>query len=93
MTEDPTAIEMNIVQYRAMLKLNLDGEKRSAVKRLLAEAQEKLALVTGLRTSPSAGRGTRCHPDGRMNVPDKYTANTGWSAPTKLGDRVARPGC
>jgi hypothetical protein len=47
MIEDPTAIEMNIVQYRAMLELNLDSEKRSAVKRLLAEAQEKLALVTG----------------------------------------------
>jgi hypothetical protein len=89
MTEDPLTIEMNVVQYRPMLKLNQDDEKRSAVKRLLAEAQEKLALMTGLRTSPSAGRGTRCHRDGRMNVPDKYTANTGWSAPTKLGDRGA----
>lgn len=37
---------MNIARYRAMLSFNMDAEKRSLVERLLAEAEENLALAT-----------------------------------------------
>jgi hypothetical protein len=35
-------IKLNIAHYQAMLKLGLDDEKRSAIERLLAEAEEVL---------------------------------------------------
>jgi hypothetical protein len=35
-------IKANIAHYQAMLKLDIDDEKRSAVDRLLAEAEEVL---------------------------------------------------
>ena len=44
--EDPFIIKMNIAHYRAMLKLDMDDKKRSAVKRLLAEASANLVLST-----------------------------------------------
>jgi hypothetical protein len=44
MTSDElNTIKANIAHYQAMLKLALDGEKRSAVERLLAEAEDILA--------------------------------------------------
>jgi hypothetical protein len=43
MIEEPIVIEMNIAHYAAMLKLDLDHRKRSAVKRWLAEANKSLA--------------------------------------------------
>jgi hypothetical protein len=36
-------IKLNIANYEATLKLDIDGEKRSTVERLLAEAEEVLA--------------------------------------------------
>lgn len=36
-------IKLNIAQYQAMLKLDIDDEKRSTVARLLAEAEQALA--------------------------------------------------
>lgn len=36
-------IKLNIAHYQAMLKLDIDDEKRSTVARLLAEAEEILA--------------------------------------------------
>ena len=45
MAEDPFIIRMNIAHYGALLKLDLGDEKRSVVKRLLAEAKRDLAVV------------------------------------------------
>ena len=36
-------IKLNIAHYQAMLKLDLDDEKRSVIEQLLAEAEEVLA--------------------------------------------------
>jgi hypothetical protein len=36
-------IKVNIAHYQAMLKLDIDEEKRSTVQRLVAEAEEVLA--------------------------------------------------
>ena len=36
-------IKLNIAHYQAMLKRDIDDEKRSTVARLLAEAEEVLA--------------------------------------------------
>jgi hypothetical protein len=46
MTEDPIIIQMNIAHYRTMLKLVLDDDRRAAVKRMLAKANQDLALAT-----------------------------------------------
>ena len=46
MTEEPVIIQMNIARYGAMLKRDIDGEKRSVVKRLLTEAKRNLVLAT-----------------------------------------------
>jgi hypothetical protein len=46
MTEEPIIIRMNIAHYGAMLKLHLGDEQRSALERLLAEANEHLVLAT-----------------------------------------------
>lgn len=35
--------KLNIAHYQAMLQLDIDEEKRSAIRRLLAEAEEVLA--------------------------------------------------
>ncbi len=44
MTDDEQfIIKLNIAHYQAMLRLDIDDEKRSAVARLLAEAEEVLA--------------------------------------------------
>ena len=45
MTENPQIIQMNIAHYQALLKLNMDGAKRSVIERLLAKAKEDLALA------------------------------------------------
>ena len=45
MTDDERfIIKINIAHYQAMLKLHIDDEKRSMVGRLLAEAEEALAM-------------------------------------------------
>ena len=44
MTNDERYIvKLNIAHYQAMLKLDIDDERRSVVERLLAEAKEVLA--------------------------------------------------
>jgi hypothetical protein len=44
MTDDERyIIKANIAHYEAMLKLEIDAEKRSTIQRLLAEAEEVLA--------------------------------------------------
>ena len=48
MTEEPVIIQMNVARYGAMLKLDLDDEKRSVVKRLLSEAKVNLMLAMDL---------------------------------------------
>jgi hypothetical protein len=40
---------MNISHYGALLRLDLDDDERSIVKRLLAEAKESLVLATEQR--------------------------------------------
>jgi hypothetical protein len=43
MTDDERyIIKVNIAHYQAMLKLDIDDEKRSTIQRLLAEAEEVL---------------------------------------------------
>ena len=42
MTEEPVIIQMNVARYEAMLRLGLDDDKRSVLKRLLAEAKANL---------------------------------------------------
>jgi hypothetical protein len=49
LTEEPVIIEMSIAHYGALLRLDLDDDKRSIVKRLLAEAKESLVLATEQR--------------------------------------------
>jgi hypothetical protein len=44
---DIFVIHMNIARYRTLLKLDIDGEKRSVIERLLAEAEGNLALANG----------------------------------------------
>ena len=44
---DIFATHMNIARYRALLKLDIDDEKRSVIRRLLAEAEENLELANG----------------------------------------------
>jgi hypothetical protein len=41
--DDRFIIKLNIAHYQAMLKLDIDGEKRSTVERLLTEAEDVLA--------------------------------------------------
>ena len=53
MTEEPIIIRMNIAHYGAMLKLDLDHQQRSTVKRLLTEAEEDLVLATNLNIRQS----------------------------------------
>jgi hypothetical protein len=48
-------IEMNIAHFQAMLKLDMDGAKRSVVERLLDEA--KLELVRAKKTDRVATPG------------------------------------
>ena len=43
-SEAPDIIEMNISHYRALLKLEMDDERRAAIKSLLARAMEDLTL-------------------------------------------------
>jgi hypothetical protein len=44
MTNDERVIvKLNIAHYQAMLKRDIDDEKRSTVARLLAEAEEVMA--------------------------------------------------
>jgi len=44
--ERPHIISMNIEHYRALLRLDMDDEKRSTIKRLLAEAEAALVRAT-----------------------------------------------
>jgi hypothetical protein len=53
MMEDAFFIEREISLYRAMLKLYMGDVSRAAIKRLLAEAEYKLAVVTGLEAQQS----------------------------------------
>ena len=46
MLESPVIIQLNISHYRALLKLNMADDKRSTVKKLLAEAERELRLAT-----------------------------------------------
>jgi hypothetical protein len=39
-------IKLNIAHYQAMLKLDIDDEKRSVIARLLAEAEDVLATAS-----------------------------------------------
>ena len=55
MTEESVIIEMNIAHYEALLKLDLDDSKRSAVSRLLAEATEQLAYTNRLKDGNRIG--------------------------------------
>jgi hypothetical protein len=50
MIEDPIIIKMNISRYQAMVKRVMDGEGRSIVQRLLADAEANMLLATDLRT-------------------------------------------
>jgi hypothetical protein len=43
MTNDEFIIKLSIAHYQAMLKLDIDDERRSTVTQLLAEAEEVLA--------------------------------------------------
>jgi len=45
MVEKPYLIRMNIAHYKALLKLDLDERKRTAIEQLLAETEEALALA------------------------------------------------
>lgn len=49
MTEEPFIIRLNIAHYRAMLKLDMDGEKRRVIERLLAEAKGNLVSAMDSR--------------------------------------------
>jgi hypothetical protein len=46
MMEDSIFIQRDISHYGAMLKLYMDDKSRANLERLLAEAKQKLALVT-----------------------------------------------
>jgi hypothetical protein len=48
MVEEPVIIQMNISHYRAMLKLEMDREQRSALERLLTKAEDDLRLAANL---------------------------------------------
>lgn len=45
--EDPVIIRMNIAHYLAMLKLDINVEKRALAEQLLAEARGNLFRATG----------------------------------------------
>jgi hypothetical protein len=42
-TDERFIIKLNVTHYQAILKLDIDDEKRSTVERLLAEAEQALA--------------------------------------------------
>jgi hypothetical protein len=42
-SDEQFIIKLNIAHYQAMLKIDIDDERRSTVARLLAEAEEVLA--------------------------------------------------
>lgn len=42
-TDERFIIKLNVAHYQAMLKRDIDDEKRSTVARLLAEAEQALA--------------------------------------------------
>jgi len=48
--EDPIIVQMNIENYRALLRQDLTPERRSAVERMLAEANAAFARATAART-------------------------------------------
>ena len=45
MTEAPVIIRMNIAHFKAMLKLDMNDEKRSLIEQLLAEAKKDLVVA------------------------------------------------
>lgn len=45
MHEEPSIIQMNIARYSAMLKLDMDDERRSMLQHMLAEAQQCLVVA------------------------------------------------
>ena len=49
MEEDPIIIRMNIAPYLAMLKLDMDVEKRALAEQLLANARADLLRMTGTK--------------------------------------------
>jgi hypothetical protein len=49
--KEPIILQMNISHYSALLELDLDDEKRAIVQRLLAEAEQNLALARRRRTT------------------------------------------
>ncbi len=44
--ESPAIIRLNIAHYEALLEINIDDKKRSAVTRLIEEAKAKLKIAT-----------------------------------------------
>lgn len=42
--EDPEIIKLNISHYRALLQLEMADERRSQIKKLLAEASSALVM-------------------------------------------------
>ena len=64
MTDDEQfIIKVNIAHYQAMLKLHIDDEKRSMVERLLAEAEEAMAMDSKTQQQAKAAVGVPA--DGR----------------------------
>ena len=53
--EDPFIIRMNIAHYNAMLKLDMNDEKRSVIEGLLAEAKKDLVLAILVRADGDVG--------------------------------------
>ena len=51
--EDPAIIAMNVSHYRALLKLDMAGEQRSQIKKLLAQASEELVMLRESRKPQS----------------------------------------
>jgi hypothetical protein len=65
MTESPLIIRMNISHYQAMLQLNMSAEKRSAIERLLTEAEAALVQPTA----------TKCNDSGSAAWPNSASEN------------------
>jgi hypothetical protein len=51
MVDESKIIRMNIAHYEAMLKLDMNNDKRSVVQRLLVQAKESLAAASRIGRS------------------------------------------
>ena len=52
MDEAPAIIKLNLRHYEAMLRLNLDDEKRRQVEALIAEAKAQLQAAASAAMDP-----------------------------------------